>query len=223
MKIFPSTTVIINSGGATTFNQYTTAFEKAGPSSYTTGGLDLDLTNTFSSINSASVYIKKGTRGSLGIGCIEIREDVPSSGHLTIKFLKDQYTKATSFGNVSGQPSGVTVQATSGQAGTSESSHTHAIDHDHPSFASGTPAASGAGVLSQTLGVAHNTHTHTLDLPAFTGTSGAGTSHNHTDNSLYAHSHSLTHTDTSFTLTEIANATNLSATTLIVRVTGVRA
>jgi hypothetical protein len=60
-----------------------------------------------------------------------------------------------------------------------EAAHTHAIDHDHPSFTSGAPSAAVDNTALGADRAATDTHTHSIDVPAFTGTSGAGSSHTH--------------------------------------------
>lgn len=209
-------------GGSTTYNQYTIFAEKTGPSSYTTGGFVIDLTSTFSSLNSFKAVVKKGTRGNVPFGRFEILLNSPTSGKVTVLVRKYQQEKVTAIGNVTGQPAGVTVQTSSGQVGASESSHTHDATHDHAAQASAAMTAGGAGVDTDAGAPAINTHTHSVDVPSMSVTTGAGGSHNHTDNSLYAHSHSLTHTATNTTQAELANATDLSATTFYICATGVR-
>lgn len=211
-------------GGSTTYNQHTIAFEWTEDASYPTGGFVVDLTKTFSTINFFdNPIVKKGSRGAnLPAVRYEITRNSPVAGKATIKIVRKRYDRTSTVGNVSGQPVGVTVQATSGVASSSESSHTHSIDHNHGSFTSGA-ASTGAGqVLLDVLGPSLATHTHTLDLPNLTGTSGAGTSHNHTDNSIYAHSHSITQTSTSYASSELPNGTNLSGTTWYMCVSGVK-
>jgi len=64
-----------------------------------------------------------------------------------------------------------------------ESGHTHAIDHDHPSFQS-----SGSAVDSTFSGGPYEgvspAHKHNIDVPAYAGTSGAGSAHTHTIGSM---------------------------------------
>lgn len=224
MKIFPTQTVVVNSGSSATFNQYTMFRQQIGPSSYdSTNGWVIDLSATYSSLNSVRLALKKGTRGNLGMGRWEIVLNSPAVGKATVSFFKYRYDRITALGNVSGQPAGVTVQASSGATSSSESSHTHTINHDHGSFASGSPSDSGATVTLDALGPNLSTHTHTLDLANLTGTSGAGTSHNHTDNSIYEHHHRPDITLTNVAIAELANATNLSTSTFYVTASGVRA
>lgn len=173
---------------------------------YVTGGFTISLSSAFTLINFANIQIETpsalpGTRFEYNI----------SGASLTVKIMKHQYTRAATIGNVTNQPGGVSVLAASGGTSSSEASHTHSTDHDHPSFASGA-ASTGAGqVLLDALGPSTANHTHTVDYPNLAGTSGAGTSHNHTDNTLYSHGHSVTQPVTSMDAsTQLANGTSLS-------------
>lgn len=210
-------------GGSTTFNQYVVFAEKIGPSSYATGGFVLDFTSTFSSLNSLRLCIKKGTRGNVPFGRFDVDLDSPGPGKATIIIRGYNQTRVSSFDNVSGQPAGVTVQATSGQSVTSESAHTHDATHDHAAQLSAAMTAAGAGVDTDALAPAIDTHTHSVDVPSMTVTTGAGTSHNHVDNSIYAHTHTLTHTVTNVGESQLTAGTDLSATTFYIAATGVRA
>lgn len=184
---------------------------------YSTGGINIDLSSAFSTINFANIQVQ--TPASLP--AVRFHYNI-SAATLNIQFYKIQYTKVTAIGNVTNQPSGVTVQSSSGQTSSSESAHTHSIDHDHPSFSSAAPTAGGAGVTTVVLGPNMTSHTHTLDLPNFTGTSGAGTSHNHTDNTIYEHGHSVTQPATSMDAsTQLANGTSLSGVIVNLFATGV--
>src|SRR3990167_2708148 len=210
-------------GGSVTYNQHTIADEYIGPTSYPTGGFVIDLTKTFSSINFFdNPVVKKGSRGSLPAVRYEITRNSPTAGKVTVKIVRKRYDRTSTVGNVSGQPAGVTVQATAGVVSSSESTHTHSIEHNHGSFTSATPSLGGAEVLLG-LSVENNTtHTHTLDIPNLTGTSGAGTSHNHTDNSIYQHQHAITQTSTNYASSELPNATNISTTTFYICAHGVK-
>lgn len=215
--------VFHKSGGtvAETHNQWTIFGEYTGPTSYPTGGFTIDLDPTYSSINGLTLMVK--TRGAnLPLARYEYTLNSPAVGQVKVKIMKRMYDRVSSVGNITNQPAGVTVQAASGAASASESSHTHAIDHDHGSFASAANGTGGGAVLLDAVGPNLEIHTHTLDIPAFTGTSGAGTAHNHTDNSIYQHQHSVTHTATNLTSTELANATNLSGTVFYLVAHGVR-
>ena len=209
-------------GGSTTFNQYVMFVEKLGPSSYPTGGFVIDLSSTFSSLNSLNLVIKKGTRGNVPFGRFDVDLDSPTSGKATITIRGYNQTKVTSFDSVTGQPSGVTVQTVANQVVSSESAHTHDASHGHPATASAAMTAAGAGVALDALAPAMETHTHLVTIPTLSLTSGAGTSHNHQDNTLYDHRHALTHTATNVGEAELANGTDLSATTFYVAATGVR-
>lgn len=209
-------------GGGLTFNQWILFMRYTGTTSYTTGGFVIDLTPTFSSVNSATLRVV--TQGANLPACrYEYDLNAPAVGKVTVKIMKKMYAKTTSVGNVTNQPASVTVQATSGVASSSESSHTHPIDHDHGSFASAANGTGGGQVLLDAVGPNLEIHTHTLDLANLTGTSGAGTSHNHTDNSIYQHQHGATHTATNLTSTELANGTNLSGTVWSLIVSGIKA
>lgn len=210
-------------GGSVTHNQYAMFFEKQGPSSYATGGFVIDLSATYSSLNSLRLMLKKGTRGNLGIGRLRITLNSPTAGKATVVCEKHRYDRITAVGNVANQPAGVTVVTTSGEKGTAEATHTHATDHDHASFTSSVPTDAGGQVNLAALGPNTDAHTHTLNLPNLTGTSGAGTSHDHADDSIYQHDHAETHAVTNVAVAEIANATNLSASLWFGLATGVRA
>ena len=208
-------------GSGVTYNQWTIFSEYIGPTSYTTGGFVIDLDPTYSSLNFVNLAIK--TRGAnLPLSRYEYQLNTPAIGQVTVKIMKKMYDRVTSVGNITNEPASVTVQASSGVASSSESAHLHTIDHDHASFASATNGTGGGQVLLDALGPQMEAHTHTLDLPNYTGNSGAGTSHNHTDNSIYQHQHGATHTATNLTSTELANATNLSGTTWYLVAHGVR-
>lgn len=195
--------------------------EQEGPSSYPTGGFEVDLSAFLSAINYATIVVKKGSRGSLPAVDVQPQLNSSAAGKVKFKLMRRRYNRVSAIGNVQGQPSGVTVQAASGVMASAESAHTHSIDHDHASFASAA-ASTGAGqVLLDVLGPSLATHTHTLDLANLTGASGAGAAHDHTDNTLYQHQHSITHTGTDLALVELANATDLSTTRFYMLVTGV--
>ncbi len=209
-------------GGTVTYNQYVAFLEKQGPSSYSAGGFVIDMSSTFSSLNSCSVAIKKGTRGNVPFGRFEISIDSPGPGKATVLVRNYSHTRASSFDAVTGQPAGVTVQSSSGQTVASESAHTHDATHNHAAQASAAMTAAGAGVDTNALAAALDTHTHSVDLPSLTVTTGAGTSHNHTDNTLYDHRHTLTHTATNVDSAELTATTDLSATTFYIAASGVR-
>lgn len=189
---------------------------KSGPASYAAGGFELDLTAQLSFVRYLSMEIE--TVGSLPSDEYEVllnrdTAGVFAPGKAVIRLLRDRYDKTTA-GAVSGQPASVTVQAAKfAAANTTGSSHTHSIDHDHPSTVSSTPTAAGAGVDAALAQPAVAGHTHAIDVPNFVGSSTA-TTHTHDRSYEYAHGHSLgTVTDTAVSLVEVANATNLSTTT----------
>lgn len=216
--------MIVSGGGGGTFNQHTIADEYVGPASYPTGGFVIDLSKTFSSLNSLDLVVKKGSRGAnLPAVRYEIVLDSPGAGQATVKIVRKRYDRTSTIGNVSGQPAGVTIQAASGVVTSSESAHTHGMDHDHASFSSAVPSQTGAAVLLDALGNAGLlNHTHALDLPAFVGTSGAGTSHNHVDNTIYAHVHVIVEANTNYASSELPNATNLTGTTFYLAANGIK-
>lgn len=210
--------------GATTFNQFITFFEKLGPSSYPTGGFVIDLTAAYSSLNDFRLMVKKGSRGVLGATHLDIALNSPANGKVTVKVSKYRFDQASSIGGVQNQPAGVTVRGASGVVSTSEAAHTHTIDHNHAAATSSGPTTTGAGVNSAlaTLNKNVGSHTHIVDIPNLVGTSGAGSSHNHIDNNVYAHSHVDTYAATNLAVVELANATDLSATTWFALASGVR-
>lgn len=212
-------------GGDTTYNQYVSFFEHTGPSSYSTGGMVLDLTATYASLNAVKLLVKKGSRGSLPAGNLRYALNSPTAGKVTIVISQHQFEKATSIGNVANQPAGVTVQASSGVTTSSESSHTHDITHNHGSAASSAATNTGAAVNAALTALNQNvgSHTHAVDPPNLVATSGAGSSHNHVDNNIYAHTHTNSYTATNVSRIELANATNISTTTWLGFASGVRA
>lgn len=196
-------------GGSTGSDQQTIWRDQVG-ASYTTGGLVFDLSATYSSLN--SVFLTISNLSTMAAVRPEYALNSPSAGKVTVKLLKKRYVRVSSIdAGVTGQPAGVTVRTSSGGTAASESSHTHTIDHDHPSTNTNGITNGAGGSVNSPLGAAIEGHTHALDLPNYTGNSGAGTSHNHTDNTLYAHNHTLNQSATNFSLTEIANGTDLTA------------
>lgn len=209
------------SGSAATYNQHTITgqWEEA---SYTTGGFTIDLSVTFSSLNFLDIAETIGAPPSQSIEYVIVLNS-PSAGKAKVKMLRHRYEKVTAIGNSANAPSGVTIQTVSGQTSSSESSHTHAIDHDHGSFNSGSPSDSGVDTLLAVSVVNLTAHTHELDLPNLTGASGAGGSHNHTDNTIYQHSHDLTYTGTDETQVELTNGTSLAGIVWDICAMGVKA
>ena len=209
-------------GASVTYNQWILFMSYTGPSSYTTGGFEIDLSNTFSSINSATVQVI--TQGANLPACrYEYDLNAPLAGKITVKIMKRMYDKTTSVGAVSGQPAGVTVQAASGVASSSESTHTHTITHQHGAFNTGINQNNAGGqVLLNAVGANLEQHTHQMNMSNLVATSGAGGAHNHTDNSIYQHQHGETYTATNLTSTELANTTDLSGTKFSLLVSGIR-
>lgn len=208
-------------GGSSGADQHTIWRTEPGTSSYPTGGFEIDLSNTYSSIN--SFFLTLQAVGSL-VGYLPYYElDTPSAGIVTVKLMKKQYLRVSSIDGATNLPSGVTLLSASGGTTSSEDAHTHPTDHDHGSFTSGVNNTPGAPSNLDALGPNMSSHTHTLDLPELLGTSGAGTSHNHEDNTLYAHKHTLTHTATGITLVELSNGTDISSATFNLLAFGVSA
>lgn len=187
-----------------------------GPSSYTTGGFT--ISTTLSSLNFFDTTLEVED-SDLKSYRIVITRDSPSSGSAKVKLMRKQYDKLTDIGAVSGLPSGVTARATSG--GTYDTNtHNHSINHDHAAQTVGNITTAGVGV-NTTLGSGnYSNHTHSFDVPAITETSGNETNHTHTLNNIYDHQHSLTNTQTTATLSELPNGTNLS--TAVFRWIGVK-
>lgn len=220
-KLFPTSIYVIAGAAGGGSDQYVSFLEKIGPSSYAAGGFVIDLSATYSSLNSFNMAVKKGTRGNVPFGRFEYQLNTPSAGRVTVLIRKYQYTKTTAFGNVTSQPGGVTVQGASGSS-TSSDGHTHNADHDHGAASSGALAAAGDGFAADLLSPAVETHTHSVDLPNFLLTT-PNTSHSHVDNSIYQHSHDSTRPIVNLSSIELPAATNLSATTFHCVATGVRA
>jgi len=217
-------TVEIGCTVSATYNQHAITGEYTGPSSYPTGGFVIDLTATYSSLNDLDLVAFKTLGSSLNLPHhYEYTLNSPVAGKATVKIVRHRYDKATSFGNVQNQPVGVTVQTASGQTASAEAAHTHAIDHDHGSFNTGVASDAGADSLLDAIGPGgYGNHTHAVDLPNLTGTSGAGTSHNHADNTVYEHGHAETQTTTDATMSELPNATNISTSVWFLVAHGVR-
>lgn len=217
--------VDVSTGGSTTFNQFVMFFEKQGPASYATGGFVIDLSDTYSSLNDVKLLVKKGSRGSLPGGRLEYDLNTPSAGQVTVKVQKYRYSEVTAVGNVDNEPAGVTVQAASGVAASSEAAHIHVLTHNHGPATSTASAASGAAVHSDllTLNLNISTHTHSVDIPNLVGNTDVGSSHNHVDNNIYQHQHTEVLTDINLTVTELPNATSLATTIWLGLASGVRA
>lgn len=181
---------------------------KSGPASYATGGFE--IATGLSSV--AFIDLQLIDPGAnLPAHRFEITYNSPSAGSALVKIMVESYQKLPStLGAVSGLPGGVTARATSG--GTYDTtSHTHAIDHNHPATAaSAGPTGQNAATLAVALQPNVTTHTHTLDLPNFVANSVAETAHTHTWNSLYQHQHTLTNTETNVALAELTAGTDIS-------------
>lgn len=212
-------------GAAATYNQHTIADEYVGPSSYPTGGFVIDLTPTYSSLNSLDLVVKKGSRGAnLPAVMYEITLNSPANGKATVKVMRKRYERTTSVGNSANAPVGVTIQTVSGQSSTAGTSHTHDYDHDHAPVTSSGPTNSGAAVLLNALGPNHSTHTHVFDMAFHLGlVTGTESAHTHVDNTVYQHGHDVTYTTNNVIQSELSNATNLSGTTWYICATGVKA
>lgn len=189
-----------------------------GPASYASPGIVVDMSTTFAFLRYVEPAIT--TVGNLPPCKYEItlndNQGTYAMGKATIKLMRDRYDKqANGAGemDITGKPSGVTVRTVKfATAESTNSPHTHSIDHDHPSATSGTPTAGGDGV-NAALGLpAISTHTHTVDVAAFTGSTPSSGQHTHDRSFEYDHNHSVTTTSTRMTATEISNGTNLSTT-----------
>ena len=143
-----------------------------------------------------------------------------SGGDLTVHIFKHMYDKLTSIDAVSGLPSGVTAQGTSGQTYDADTTHIHSMAHNHGSQTSSTPVSGTAGTVTGALNNSYNLHSHVFDPPNYTGNTGVGDSHTHTWDNIYEHQHSVTNTETNATLTEITNGTDLSGVTFNWRAVG---
>lgn len=187
----------------------------SGPASYAAGGFELDLSASFAVLHFFKPVIE--TAGVLEAEEFEvgINQDTTgalSYGKVVIKIYRDRYDKF-SIGAVSGLPAGTATQAAKFAAGTTtNSSHTHTIDHDHPATVSAAMTAAGGAVVSNAAGGAMELHTHSVNVPNFTGNSGANT-HSHERSFEYEHSHSFTDAETDISLVEVAAATDLSGVT----------
>ena len=207
--------------GAGGSSQFVVTGEYTGPASYPTGGFVIDLSASYSAVNSIELAVKT-VGANLPVAHYEFLHDTPDPGKITVKVMRHRYSRLSSIGNVQNQPASVTVQATAGVSSSAGTSHTHAIDHDHGSFSSGVPASFSVTSLVNVVGPAgYEDHTHALDLPNLTGTSGTEAAHTHADNSIYEHQHSISHVATNHTSVELANATNLSGTIWYLLATGV--
>lgn len=196
-----------------------------GPASYATGGFLHDASADFSWIGFVDFIQTVRDSDLNGPFDYEIlpNRDLASAealGKVTIKLNKGQWDRET-LGNVTGQPGGVTVQASKTATATS-TSHLHAIGHDHAAVTSANPVNSGTlGQLLDALGAANAmlTHTHSFDVANFVGNT-ASNAHTHDRSFEYDHSHSLTTAVTDVSLVEVPNTTNLSGATFKIVVYG---
>lgn len=197
--------------------------EEVGPSSYPTGGFEIDLSQALSSVNFLDLVVKKGSRGSLPAVDYNFILDSPDPGKVTVKLLRKRYDRTSTVGDVSGEPASVTVQAASGVVSSSESAHVHTLDHNHASVTSSAATNTGAAVNANlaTLNQNVGSHTHAVDVPAMTGVNSGTVSHSHADNNIYQHQHAANQTATNWTLTEVANATDLDDVTWYLMASGV--
>ncbi len=182
-----------------------------GPASYAAGGFTIATGLT----NCGVLDIQLIAPGANLPACrLEVTRNSPSAGNVKVKVMVESYQKVPStLGAVSGLPAGVTARATSG--GTyNTTTHTHAIDHDHPATAaSAGPTSQTAATLAVALQPNVTTHTHTLDLPNLVANAVVETAHVHTWDNVYQHQHSLTNTQTDVALAELTAATDISGAT----------
>lgn len=190
---------------------------QAGPASYATGGFLVDFTATHSWLGFVLPTIS--VIGVLPDVEYEIATNVDASGaeafgKAVVKLVRQRYQQGSS-GAVSGQPGGVTVQAS--LTANTATTHTHSINHDHGVVTSGPMIQLGNGSTAATspdsLG-----HTHDFTIPPLSANTPAGGSHSHNRAFEYDHNHPVTTAATDVSLTEIAASTNLSGVTF--KVTG---
>ncbi len=198
-------------------------YNVSGPASYATGGFLLDASADFSWIGYVDVQITApGVLGPIQTEFLLNRDlsSVEAYGKATLKLVRGRYDKAT-MGAPAGNPAGTAVQAALFAAATTTgSSHTHTIDHDHPSVTSATETAAGTLGVNLAAGGGNMVgHTHNFDVPAFTGSSAAAT-HAHNRSFEYDHSHNKTEAAANISAIEVANGTNISTTTFAVLVYG---
>lgn len=185
-----------------------------GPASYATGGFT--IATGLASVDHLKLFVV--TPGANLTHCHF--EYSISGGNVTVKVMRNRFDETTSIDAVTSLPGGVSLRTTSGGQYVANTTHTHSIDHDHGSVNASNPNIAGGGVATAVGGINQTTHTHGFDTPNFTGTSGAGTTHTHTWNSLYQHQHLLTQTATQIAASELPNATNLSGATFFYRAIG---
>lgn len=189
-----------------------------GPASYTTGGFT--VATGLSTITFANCEVSI-SGANLPHHHVVITRNSPSAGSFTVKIVTWTMDKLTSFGALASLPAGVTEAATSGQSYDADAAHVHSMAHDHAAVTSGTNNLTGGGTTLQPVGPqAISSHTHSFDPPNFTGNTGVGTSHAHTWNNIYQHSHNVTLTTTDFSTAELTAGTDLSGATLIFKAVG---
>lgn len=183
-----------------------------GPASYATGGIV--ITTTLSTVNMFDIQIQTADADLNSFRPVVSRNS-PGAGQVTVQLMRKQYDKLTDVGAVSGLPSGVTARSTSGGTYDANTDHVHPNDHNHTAATSATMAGAAGGALLDAVGSKDILiHTHSFDPPAFTGDVGT-TTHTHTLNSIYQHQHTVTNTETTVSLSELPNATNISGATFI--------
>lgn len=185
----------------------------AGPASYAAGGFT--VSTGLSTVNWFEVTV--ATRGAnLPASVFNYTLNSPSAGQVTVKVYRvpvDEFASGETASTLTGLPSGVTSQSTSGQSYDNEQAHTHGFTHDHGSVTSGTPANGTAGVNVAVGGPSEGGHTHGVNPPSFSPGSGIPEAvHAHTWDNLYQHGHTVTNTTTDCFTTELAAGTNLSGT-----------
>lgn len=186
-----------------------------GPAAYTAGGFALDLSADLASV--LWVGLTPVTVGVLPSAEVEVDVDMDLAGALAhgmavLRVMRHRYDRP-STGVVSGQPGGVTVRAAlASTVLTTGSSHSHTVDHDHPSAVSASPTPGGDGVDVAALATLISTHGHAVDIAAFAGSSGAAT-HAHQRAVEYDHDHGATLAAADATIAEVAAGTDLSSVT----------
>lgn len=184
-----------------------------GPASYATGGFV--ITTTLSTVNAFDVCITTADSDLTSFRPVFTRNS-PGAGQVTVKLMRKQYDKLTDIGAVSGLPAGVSAAATSGQTYDADTTHVHSMAHDHAAATSGTMTGPSGGALLDAVGSKDILlHTHSFDPPNFTGNTGVGSSHSHTWDNIYEHQHSTTNTETTASLSEVPNTTDLSGATFL--------
>lgn len=194
----------------------------SGPASYATGGFLHDASADFSSIGFVKVNVS--IRGPLPPCDYELLlnrdlSSVEAFGKAVIKVVRGRYDRAT-MGNPISLPAGTATQSALFAAGTTTgSSHTHTMNHDHPSTESGDYISGGGNANASVGQPPIASHTHTVDIANFTGSTTA-TTHSHVRAFEYDHSHTKTVANVDLSVVELANGANISTTTFKVTVFG---